>query len=87
MSHSNIHEMEKFLGEATEAVEIKTIKNRYTGIQDRCIVNVMSLLFFLDFLTLENGTDIFSRNVGKQHATPRNIPEERRSYINITAEA
>ena len=34
-----------------------------------------------DFLTLEDGTDRLSRNVGKElnHSTLRQIPEERRS--------
>jgi hypothetical protein len=32
---------------------------------------------FLDRLTLEDGTDMLSRNVGNHHSTLRNIPEER----------
>jgi len=35
---------------------------------------------FLDFLTLEDGTDMLPRNVGKgYHHTLLNIPEERKS--------
>jgi hypothetical protein len=30
-------------------------------------------------LTLEDGTDTLSHNVGKNHMTPHNIPEEHRS--------
>jgi hypothetical protein len=33
----------------------------------------------LDYLTLEDGADTLSRNVGKYQATLRNIPEERGS--------
>jgi hypothetical protein len=36
---------------------------------------------FRDFLTLENGTDKLSRNVGTELPTLRNIPEERRSHL------
>jgi hypothetical protein len=34
---------------------------------------------FLDWLTLDDGTDRWSRNVGNYKSTTRNIPEERRS--------
>jgi hypothetical protein len=34
----------------------------------------------LDFLTLEDGTDKFSRNVGDYQSTLRNIPEEQSSH-------
>jgi hypothetical protein len=37
---------------------------------------------FLDFLTLEDGTDMLARNVGKGLPLDlHNIPEERRSYV------
>jgi hypothetical protein len=32
-------------------------------------------------LTIEAGTDTFSRNVGNYQSTPHNIPEERKHYL------
>jgi hypothetical protein len=41
--------------------------------------------FFLDVLTLEDGTDRLSRNVGTElHSTLRNIPNERRSHLSLS---
>ena len=41
---------------------------------------------FVDFLTLEDGTDGLSRNVGNYHYTLRNDPEERRISSAFAAE-
>jgi len=35
-------------------------------------------------MTLEYGTDVLSRNVGKYQSTLHDISEERRSYLSIT---
>jgi len=37
--------------------------------------------FFLDYLTIDDGMDRLSRNVGNNQTTLRNIPEERRPQI------
>jgi hypothetical protein len=42
--------------------------------------SLAKLLFFLDFLTPEDGIDTLSRNVGDYHSKLRNIPEECGSY-------
>jgi hypothetical protein len=39
--------------------------------------------FLLDYLTHEDGSDRLSRNVGNYQSTLRNIPEERRSDMNL----
>jgi hypothetical protein len=56
------------------------------GFPETSVTNHQSTLrnipeFFLDCLTLEDGTNGLSRNVSNYQSTLRNIPEERRSQI------
>jgi hypothetical protein len=46
-------------------------------------LSVPSARFFLDCLTLEDGTDGQSRNVGNYQPTLRNIPEKRLSLCTV----
>jgi hypothetical protein len=49
--------------------------------RDSLSVPSSSVKKFLDCLTLDDGTDSLSRNVGLYPPTLRNIPEERRHHL------
>jgi hypothetical protein len=42
---------------------------------------IVAVLELADCLTLEDGTDALSRNVGRYQPAPRKIPEGRRSLL------
>jgi hypothetical protein len=44
------------------------------------VCRLAGLLFFLDFLTLEDGTDNVAPQVKDYHTTMHNIPKEHRSH-------
>jgi hypothetical protein len=51
-------------------------KNRWKSFEQTKLDEVIFRFVFLDCLTLEDGIDRLTRNVGKYHSTLHNISEE-----------